>query len=109
MECRDCGSLENFAKDTVEYFQKTGLVYPPNLSLFAERLAKRLGDIAYQKGREDVRAECQKRIEGILNYIEGRAAKVYGKDLNTGLRSLLRYEFRPEDLEALKQRELKGE
>ena len=39
------GDLENFAKDTVEYFQKTGIVYPPNLSSTAGRIAKRLEQI----------------------------------------------------------------
>lgn len=40
IEGRIRGELENFAKDAIEYCQKTGLVYPPNLHTTAHRIAE---------------------------------------------------------------------
>jgi len=32
------GELENYAKDVIDYYQKTGLVIPSNLETYAKRI-----------------------------------------------------------------------
>lgn len=39
------GELENYAKDVVDYYQKTGLVIPSNLEIYA----KRITELGYRK------------------------------------------------------------
>ena len=44
------GELENFAKDAVEYYQKTGLVPPKNLETTAQRIA----EVSFKAGMRKV-------------------------------------------------------
>jgi len=44
------GELENFAKDTVEYYQKTGLVFPDTF----ETTVNRIAEISFKTGKREV-------------------------------------------------------
>jgi len=56
------------------------------------------------KAIEDSRkAGAKEERERIIARTEVKMARVYGKDLNTGKRALLRYELKPDDWQALKE------
>lgn len=65
MEAKDLpmirGELENFAKDVIEYYQKTCLVYPPSLSTTAKRIA----EISFKAGREGICSNLAKFLDGM--------------------------------------------
>ena len=61
-----------------------------------------IGEIKNQRYLDYEQGAKEER-ERIIARTEVKMARVYGKDLNTGKRALLRYELKPDDWQALKE------
>ena len=76
IEARIRGELENYGKDAIEYYQKTGLNHPGNLPAYA----KRITEISFKAGYK----KCEKECEAGMNELAILGQKRYQAGLKAG-------------------------